>query len=158
MTTGQIISNRFKKDIVIPLAFVSDKIIHFLTTQSVILQCILRIKPHFENWCVVWGNSFNSNLHKIEKLQRRACKLILGTDYISLEDAWRQFYVVIWRISFERWMADLATHKQKKIQALSWKFADARILPSCMELNGTDLLCTEPWWKGYGLINWNRGV
>ena len=29
-----------KKDIVIPLAFVSDKIIPFFTTQSVILQCL----------------------------------------------------------------------------------------------------------------------
>ena len=34
-------STRFKKDIVISLAFVSDKIIHFFTTQSVILQLIL---------------------------------------------------------------------------------------------------------------------
>ena len=33
-------STRFKKDIVIPLAFVSDKIIPFFTTQSVILQCL----------------------------------------------------------------------------------------------------------------------
>ena len=39
---------------------------------------------------MILGNSFNSNLHKIEKLQRRACKLILGTGYISLEDARRQ--------------------------------------------------------------------
>ena len=55
------------------------------------------IKPHFEYCCVIWGNSFNSNLHKIEKLQRRACKLILGTDYISLEDARRQLNM----LSFE---------------------------------------------------------
>ena len=55
------------------------------------------IKPHFEYCCVIWGNSFNSNLHKIEKLQRRACKLILGTDYISLEDARRQLNI----LSFE---------------------------------------------------------
>ena len=37
------------------------------------------------------------NLHKIEKLQRRACKLILGTDYIALEDARRQLNM----LSFE---------------------------------------------------------
>ena len=55
------------------------------------------IKLHFEYCCVIWGNSFNSNLHKIEKLQRRACKLILGTDYISLEDARRQLNM----LSFE---------------------------------------------------------
>ena len=58
------------------------------------------IKPHFEYYCVVWGNSFNSNLHKIEKLERRACKLILGTDYISLEDARRQLNLLYdWRES-----------------------------------------------------------
>ena len=55
------------------------------------------IKSHFEYYCGIWGNSFNSNLHKIEKLQRRACKLILGTDYISLEDARRQLNM----LSFE---------------------------------------------------------
>ena len=34
---------------------------------------------------------------KIGKLQRRACKLLLGTDYISLEDARRQLNM----LSFE---------------------------------------------------------
>ena len=32
-------------------------------------------------------NSFNSNVYKIEKLHRRACKLIPGKDYTSLEEA-----------------------------------------------------------------------
>ena len=48
------------------------------------------IKPHLEYCCVIWGNSFNSNMYKIEKLQRRACKIILGKDYTSLDDARRQ--------------------------------------------------------------------
>ena len=43
---------------------------------------------------MIWGNSFNSNLHKIEKLQRRACKLILSTDYIPLEDAGGQLNIL----------------------------------------------------------------
>ena len=59
----------------------------YLSLQHRVLFYNAYIKPHFEYCCVIWGNSFNSNLHKIEKLQRRACKLILGTDYISLEDA-----------------------------------------------------------------------
>ena len=46
---------------------------------------------------MIRGNSFNSNLHKIEKLQRGACKLILDTDYISQEDARRQLNM----LSFE---------------------------------------------------------
>ena len=41
------------------------------------------IKSHFEYCCVVWGNSCNYNAYKIEKLQRRACKLIFGNDYTS---------------------------------------------------------------------------
>ena len=45
------------------------------------------IKPHLEYCCVIWGNSFNSNVYKIEKLHRRACKLIPGKDYTSLEEA-----------------------------------------------------------------------
>ena len=69
----------------------------YLSLQHRVLFYNAYIKPHFEYCCVIWGNSFNSNLHKIEKLQRRACKLILGTDYISLEDERRQLNM----LSFE---------------------------------------------------------
>ena len=55
------------------------------------------IKPHLEYCCVIWGNSFNSNMYRIEKLQRRACKLILGKDYTSLEEARMQLNM----LSFE---------------------------------------------------------
>ena len=48
------------------------------------------IRPHFEYCCVIWGNSFNLKTSKIEKLQKRACKLILGKDYSSLEDSRKQ--------------------------------------------------------------------
>ena len=59
----------------------------YLSLQHRVLFYNAYIKPHVEYCCVIWGNSFNSNLHKIEKLQRKACKFILGTDNISLEDA-----------------------------------------------------------------------
>ena len=39
---------------------------------------------HILNINVVWGNSCIFNAFKIEKLQRRACKLILGNDYTPL--------------------------------------------------------------------------
>ena len=55
------------------------------------------IKPHLDYCCVIWGNSFNTNMYKIEKLQRRACKIILGKDYTSLDDARRQLNM----LSFE---------------------------------------------------------
>ena len=48
------------------------------------------IRPHFEYCCVIWGNSFSFNTCKIEKLQRRACKLIFAKDYSSLEDSRKQ--------------------------------------------------------------------
>ena len=48
------------------------------------------IKSHIEYCCVVWGNSCNFNAYKIEKLQRSACKLILGNDYTTLDAAHKQ--------------------------------------------------------------------
>ena len=62
----------------------------YLSLQPRVLFYNSYIKPHFDYYFVIWGNPFNSNVHKIEKLQRRACKLILGMDYTSLEDARRQ--------------------------------------------------------------------
>ena len=91
---GISFSTCFKKDIIIPLTFVSDKIIPF---QQRVLFYNAYIKPHFEYCCVIWGNSFNSNVHKIEKLERRACKLILGNGYTSLDDARKQLNM----LSFE---------------------------------------------------------
>ena len=57
----------------------------YLSLQHRVLFCNAYVKPHFEYCCVMWGNSFNSNLHKIEKLQRRACKLILS---------WYRVYII----------------------------------------------------------------
>ena len=55
------------------------------------------IKSHIEDCCVVWGNSCNSIAFKIEKLQRRACKLILGNDCTTLDAAHKQLRI----LSFE---------------------------------------------------------
>ena len=52
-----------------------------------------RKKTHLEYCCVVWGNSSNFNMYKTEKLQRRACKLILGNDYTTLENARKQLHI-----------------------------------------------------------------
>ena len=56
-----------------------------------------RVLTHFEYCCIVWGNSCNYNTYKIEKLQRRACQLILGNDYTSLDTARKQLNI----LSFE---------------------------------------------------------
>ncbi|MCU7800226.1 MAG: hypothetical protein KZQ70_08805 [gamma proteobacterium symbiont of Lucinoma myriamae] len=45
------------------------------------------IRTHFDYCSIIWGNSSNFNVSKITKLQRRACKIILGNEYTSLEEA-----------------------------------------------------------------------
>ena len=72
----------------------------FLTKQHRLLYYNAYIKPHLEYCCVIWGNSSNFNTYKIEKLQRRACKLILGNDDTTLENARRQLHI----LSFEETM------------------------------------------------------
>ena len=64
------------------------------------------IKSHIEYCCVVWGNSCNFNAYKIEKLQRRACKLILGNDYTTLDAGRKQLRM----LSFEE---TIFIHKAK---------------------------------------------
>ena len=45
------------------------------------------IRPHIEYCSVIWGNSTNLNIKKMTKLQRRACKLILRSEYRHLDEA-----------------------------------------------------------------------
>ena len=45
------------------------------------------IRPHIEYCSAIWGNSTNLNIKKMTKLQRRACKLILGSEYSHLDEA-----------------------------------------------------------------------
>ena len=68
----------------------------YLPLQHRMLFYNAYIRPHFEYCCVIWGNSFNFNTYKIEKLQRRACKLMIGK-YSSLEDSHKQLdtYTII---------------------------------------------------------------
>ena len=105
-------STRFKK--ISSYLWLLFQIKSYLSLQHRVLFYNAYIKPHFEYCCVIWGNSFNSNLHKIEKLQRRACKLILGADYISLEDDRRQLNM----LSFEELVfVDRAKIMFKKLKA-----------------------------------------
>ena len=54
----------------------------------------------------------NFNTYKIEKLQRRACKLILGNDYTTLENARKQLHI----LSFEETMF---IHKVKNMYKIA---------------------------------------
>ena len=56
------------------------------------------IQPHI-NFCnIVRGNSSNYNVSQITKLQRRVCKIILGTEYSDLDSARRRLDI----LSFEQ--------------------------------------------------------
>ena len=69
----------------------------YLNVQHRLLYYNAYIKSHIEYCCIVWGNSCNFNAYKIEKLQRRACKLILGIEYTTLDSARKQLRI----LSFE---------------------------------------------------------
>ena len=52
------------------------------------------IKPQFDYCSVIWNNSSNFNIDKINKLQRRACKLILLHEYVSLNESLEQLDIL----------------------------------------------------------------
>ena len=59
----------------------------FLSVDDKLLFYNAYIRPHLEYCSVIWGNSTNVNTQKMTKLQRRACKLILGDEYTHLDEA-----------------------------------------------------------------------
>ena len=64
-----------------------SRISHFLSTEHKLLYYKSYIQSHF-NYCnVIWGNASNFNVARITRLQRRACKIILGNEYIDFESA-----------------------------------------------------------------------
>ena len=61
-----------------------SKIKTYLSREHRLLFYTSYIKPQFDYCSVIWSNSSNFNIDKINKLQRRACKLILLKEYVSL--------------------------------------------------------------------------
>ena len=59
----------------------------FLSNEDKMLFYNAYIRPHIDCCSVIWGNSTNFNIEKMTKIQRRACKIILGSKYPHLEDA-----------------------------------------------------------------------
>ena len=59
----------------------------FLSVDDKLLFYNAYIRPHIEYCSVIWGNSTYLNIKKMTKLQRRACKLILGSEYRHLDEA-----------------------------------------------------------------------
>ena len=70
-----------------PSLWLLSQIKTFLSVDDKLLFYNAYIRPHLEYCSVIWGNSTTFNIQKMTKLQRRACKLILGNEYTQLEEA-----------------------------------------------------------------------
>ena len=64
-----------------------SQIKNYLSLEHRLIFYNAYIKTHFDYCSIVWGNSTKNNINKINKLQRRACKLILDKEYTCLEEA-----------------------------------------------------------------------
>ena len=71
-----------------------NKIRSFLSSKHRLLFYNAYVKPHIEYCSVVWRNASNSNINKINKLQRRACKLILAQEYNRLLASLKQLCIL----------------------------------------------------------------
>ena len=107
-----------------------SQIITFLNVQHRLLYYNACIKSCIEYCCVVWGNSCNFNAFKIEKLQRRACKLILGNDYTILDAARKQLRI----LSFEE---TVFIHKAKVMNKIANNAAPIH-LTDLFQMRGND--------------------
>ena len=64
-----------------------SKISSYLNYEHKVMFYNAYIQPHF-NYCnVIWDNSSNYNLSRVNKLEKRAFKIILGNDYLDFENA-----------------------------------------------------------------------
>ena len=71
-----------------------SKIKSYLSLNHKLLYYNSYIKPQFDYCSIIWSNSSNFNVNKINKLQRRACKLILSTYYKSLNESLEQLDIL----------------------------------------------------------------
>lgn len=92
------------------------------------------IKSHFEYCCVNWGNSYNFNMPKNWKLQRRAWKIILGNDYSTFENDGKQLNI----FSFEETMF---IHKAKLMYKIANNVAPIFLKPICFSSEATTIIC-----------------
>ena len=67
-----------------------SKIRTYLSTEHRVLFYNAYIKPHIDYCSLIWSNTSNTNINKITKLQRRACKLILGNEYNGICEAFER--------------------------------------------------------------------
>ena len=71
-----------------------SKIKTYLPQEHRLLYYNSYIKPQLDYCSIIWSNSSNFNINKINKLQRRACKLILLNNYNSLNESLEQLNIL----------------------------------------------------------------
>ena len=64
-----------------------SRIKDYLTRNYRIMFYNAYIQPHLDYCSIIWGNTSSKNICKIIKLQKRACKIILGADYLNFESS-----------------------------------------------------------------------
>lgn len=71
-----------------------SKISPYINSEHKLLFYNAYIHPHF-NYCnIIWGNSSNYNVSRMNKFQRRACKIILKNEYLDLENARKRLNIL----------------------------------------------------------------
>ena len=65
----------------------------YLSTDHSLLFYKAYMKPHLEYCSVVWCNTSNSNINKMNKLQRQACK-ILSQEYNWFQEALKRLNIL----------------------------------------------------------------
>jgi len=80
------------------------KIRYIVNLNYRILYYKAYIQPHFDYCCIIWGNTTQQNINTLLRLQRRACKYILGQDYISLRESMSEINIMTFdqRIIFQK--------------------------------------------------------
>ena len=71
-----------------------SKVRIYLSIEHRVLFYNAYIKPHIDYCSLIWSNTSSSNISKITRLQRRACKLILGHEYNGLSEAFEKLKIL----------------------------------------------------------------
>jgi hypothetical protein len=84
--------------------------------------------PHLNYCSIIWGNTTVQNKKKIDRLQKRACKIILGTNYTDFESALEYLNLLKFedRVTFNKSLAmfKIANHKSPEYLCDMYKMRD----------------------------------